>query len=224
MKVPIDNSSRLRWWHERVRLIVPRLCSLHRLWSRIWTKTRTGVNMLQKCERILKVLSLKYHFFHFSVIFTSITYFKVSISRIISLIAKYSPWKQEKESPGQESNRALPRLILLATQWPDRREVKTQIFTHSWPQKSPISKSYLILHARIEQHAAVRMSSKCQIGIGKPFMTQIRSRDSGRNDAILGILRILFDVKQGSQDSEDDPINGTRTCSGGGTMLVQIGR
>ena len=152
--------------------------------------------------------------------------FKVSISWIISLIAKYSPWKQEKESPdpGQESNRALPRLILLATQWPDRREVKTQIFTHSWPQKSPISKSYLILHARIEQHAAVRMSSKCQIGIGKPFMTQIRSRDSGRNDAILGILRILFDVKQGSQDSEDDPINGTRTCSGGGTMLVQIGR
>ena len=31
------------------------------------------------------------------------------------------------------------------------------------------------------------------------------------NDSILGILRILFDVKQGSQDSEDNPINGTRT-------------
>ena len=174
MKVPIDNSSRLRWWHERVRLIVPGLCSLHWLWSRIWTKTRTGVNMLQKCERILKVLSLKYHFFHYSVIFTSITYFKVSISRIISLIAKYSPWKQEKESPdpGQESNRALPRLILLATQWPDRREVKTQIFTHSWPQKTLISKWYLILHACIEQRT-VPVSSKCQIGIGKPLGTEI---------------------------------------------------
>lgn len=42
-------------------------------------------------------------------------------------------------------------------------------------------------------------------------MTQIQSRDSERNDAILGILRILFDVKEGSQGSEDDPINGTRT-------------
>ena len=55
------------------------------------------------------------------------------------------------------------------------------------------------------------VSSKCQTGIGKPFMTQIQSRDSERNDAILGILRILFDVKEGSQGSEDDPINGTRT-------------
>ena len=108
-----------------------------------------------------------FSYFHFN-------HFKVSISRIISLIAKYSPWKQEKESPdpGQESNRALPRLILLATQWPDRREVKTQIFTHSWPQKTLISKWYLILHACIEQRT-VPVSSKCQIGIGKPLGTEI---------------------------------------------------
>ena len=102
--------------------------------------------------------------------------------------------------PRQNSRQALLHSIRLATQWPDRREVKTQIFTHSWPQKSPISKSYLILHARIEQHAAVGMSSKCQTGIGKPFGTQILCRDSWRNDAILRILRILFDLKLGSQD------------------------